>query len=503
MKNKGKTMKKIVSFIICFVLCLSMFTFITPAASNHISVTYQTYDDVEKSFLSNVTDTQDFAGIFDHAVDCVYANLSQGNITYKVHVKGGGWSSEVTNRSNYAGTKGKPIDGLMIKTDTGRTVKYRVHIMGGQWLPYVTGYNQYDASNGYAGSFGKTIDAIQIYVEDPATPEQQPGVIADGTYYISPKCAPNSVLDVVNGSSTGAIQLYTKADVPAQKFILKHLGNNYYTITCCTGKVLDGGGVYNAQGTKIIQYASNGTNAQKWLIKTSGDGNYFNICFGVNNSLCMDVINGSSANQTRIQLYKNVNVNAQKWRFIPVAESAMFPVTSRLNVTTIAYEYGPGGAQHSGKIAMDCTAASTTEYAVAPFTGTIVNVKDAYDCNAMWFQSDEEVLYADGTRGKMTVLFLHGRNRHELVVGKKYRQGEPLYQEGDVGSPGAYHFHIEVYRGEGSDWSHRGNVFPYDAFFVKNGTPVYNEGKMHSGNWLSGAPSGTLTDWTGKWKYKN
>lgn len=77
----------------------------------------------------------------------------------------------------------------MIKTDTGRTVKYRVHIMGGQWLPYVTGYNQSDASNGYAGSFGKTIDAIQIYVEDLPTPAQQTGVIADGTYYISPKCA--------------------------------------------------------------------------------------------------------------------------------------------------------------------------------------------------------------------------------------------------------------------------------------------------------------------------
>ncbi len=45
----------------------------------------------------------------------------------------------------------------MIKADTGRTVKYRVHIMGGQWLPYVTGYNQSDASNGYAGSFGKQL----------------------------------------------------------------------------------------------------------------------------------------------------------------------------------------------------------------------------------------------------------------------------------------------------------------------------------------------------------
>lgn len=498
-------MKKIFSFIICLVLCLSVFTFITPAASNHISVTYQTYDDYRGRFLPNVTDLQDYAGIFGHAVDCVYANLSQGNITYKVHVKGGNWLPEVTNRSDYAGIKGKPIDGLMIKTDTGRTVKYRVHILGGQWLSYVTGYNQYDSTNGYAGIYGKTIDAVQIYVEDSATPVQRPGVIADGTYYLSPKCAPNSVMDVVNGSSTGAIQLYSKANVLAQQFTLKHLGNSYYTITCCTGKVLDGGSSYNGQGTKIEQYPSNGSKGQKWLIKASGDGDYFNICSGANNSLCMDVINGWSANGTRIQLYQNVNVNAQKWRFIPVAESAMFPVSSQLNLTTIAYEYGPGGARHNSSNAMDCTADSKTEYALAPFTGKVVYVGN--DCNAVWFQSNDKVLYADGTFDYMTVIFMHGRNRSELVnaynSGKVYRQGDPLYQEGDVGSAGQYHFHIEVIRGKGNSWDYRGSVFAYNAFFVKNGTPVYNQGIMESRNWLSGAPGDALKDWTGKWKFKN
>lgn len=130
-----------------------------------ISVTYQVYDDVNKVFLSNVTDTQDYAGLFGHDIDCVYANLSQGNITYRVHYKGGSWLPQVTNRNDYAGIMGKPIDGLMMTTNTGKTIHYRVHLRrSNTWLSYVTGYNTNDSNNGYAGIIGQEIDAIQIYL---------------------------------------------------------------------------------------------------------------------------------------------------------------------------------------------------------------------------------------------------------------------------------------------------------------------------------------------------
>ncbi|MGY0374259.1 phage tail tip lysozyme [Clostridium sp. JNZ J1-5] len=131
-----------------------------------INVTYQTYDDVTRIWLPNVVNTTDYAGIYGHDVDCVYASLSSGNIYYKVHVKGGSWLAEVANRSDYAGIKGQPIDALMVKTDTGKTVHYRVHLRTtGTWLPYVTGYNSADGNNGYAGIFGQPIDAIQIYLD--------------------------------------------------------------------------------------------------------------------------------------------------------------------------------------------------------------------------------------------------------------------------------------------------------------------------------------------------
>ena len=131
-----------------------------------ISVTYQVWDDVNNKWLPNVKDLEDYAGIFGHDVCAIYASLSKGNITYKVHYKGGSWLPEVTNRTDYAGIFNKPIDGLMIKTDTGKTVHYAVHLRrSNKWLPFVTGYSEADGNNGYAGILGQEIDAIKIYID--------------------------------------------------------------------------------------------------------------------------------------------------------------------------------------------------------------------------------------------------------------------------------------------------------------------------------------------------
>ena len=113
--------------------------------------------------LPNVKNDSDYAGIFGHDVCAVFANLSIGNIIYKVHYKGGKWLPEVKNREDYAGLFNKPIDGLMMKTDTGTQIYYRVHLRcTNKWLPWVTGYSESDNNNGYAGIIGQEIDGIQI-----------------------------------------------------------------------------------------------------------------------------------------------------------------------------------------------------------------------------------------------------------------------------------------------------------------------------------------------------
>lgn len=131
-----------------------------------VSVTYQVWDNVRKKWLPNVKDLEDYAGIFSHDICALFANLSKGNIVYKVHYKGGAWLPEVTNRDDYAGLFSKVIDGLMMRTDTGKTIHYAVHLRSSnRWLPFVTGYNENDSDNGYAGILGQSIDAVKIYLD--------------------------------------------------------------------------------------------------------------------------------------------------------------------------------------------------------------------------------------------------------------------------------------------------------------------------------------------------
>ena len=138
---------------------------ITPTAEK-ISVIYQIWEDVGNQWLPEVTDLTDYAGLYGHDVCAVYARLTSGNIYYKVHYKGGKWLPEVKNREDYAGLYNKPIDGLMMRTDTGKTINNAVHLRrSNRWLPFVSGYDADDFDNGYAGIIGQEIDGIKVYIE--------------------------------------------------------------------------------------------------------------------------------------------------------------------------------------------------------------------------------------------------------------------------------------------------------------------------------------------------
>ena len=121
-----------------------------------VDVKYQTWDDVKNTWLPNVLNNSDYAGIYGHDVCAIYINLSQDNVYYRVHTKGGKWLPEVKGREDYAGIYNKPINAIAIKN-----AKYRVHIKNGDWLPVVDGYNTKDSKNGYAGN-GKEIDDLHI-----------------------------------------------------------------------------------------------------------------------------------------------------------------------------------------------------------------------------------------------------------------------------------------------------------------------------------------------------
>ena len=85
--------------------------------------------------------------------------------TYRVRTTEGRWLPEVKDLSDYAGLKGYAITDVAIKVSKG-SVKYRVHVKGGGWLGWIGKYDLEDAYYGYAGN-GKPIDAIQVYYYTP------------------------------------------------------------------------------------------------------------------------------------------------------------------------------------------------------------------------------------------------------------------------------------------------------------------------------------------------
>lgn len=138
--------------------------------SEKIDVIYQVYTNRWLPNIENYNNVNinGYAGLYGQAISGIRANLTKGNIYYKVHIKNDKWLGEIKNREkefgygdDYAGILGKPFDGLMVRVDVGK-VRYRVHIKNGKWLPWVDGYNENDFINGYAGIFGYEIDGVQL-----------------------------------------------------------------------------------------------------------------------------------------------------------------------------------------------------------------------------------------------------------------------------------------------------------------------------------------------------
>lgn len=122
----------------------------TPSTS---TITYQVYDNKKKYWLPNVkVNSNDYAGNFGNPIGGIYID----NLEYRTYdnVKKK-WLPWVEGRKDYAGNLGNSIGGIQIKNAT-----YRVHIKGGNWLDWVSKVD--DTNNGYAGIYGKEIDAIQI-----------------------------------------------------------------------------------------------------------------------------------------------------------------------------------------------------------------------------------------------------------------------------------------------------------------------------------------------------
>lgn len=139
---------------------------------------------------------------------------------------------------------------------------------------------------------------------------------------------------------------------------------------------------------------------------------------------------------------------------------------------------------HAGCYALDDAGSDGgIDFLIAPFTGTIKKIYTA-DANEVWLESNEKVLFADGTVDYATIMLCHDNDVSNLFVGKIIKQGERFYEEGTKGYATGNHVHFEIAKGkftgtgwhkdEAGYWSLNNGTNPVDCFMIDDSYTIIN-----------------------------
>ena len=143
-------------------------------------------------------------------------------------------------------------------------------------------------------------------------------IIEDGVYKIKTASNPQIGLDV-EGMSRGNganVQIWSESNIISrnQRFKITYKEDGYYEIIAQhSEKSLDVAGASQKNGANIQQYTSNGTNAQKWIIRKNTDETY--SIQSKANGLYIDVFGGRIQNGSNVQMYESNGSQAQKFVF--------------------------------------------------------------------------------------------------------------------------------------------------------------------------------------------
>lgn len=139
-----------------------------------------------------------------------------------------------------------------------------------------------------------------------------------GKYEIVTALNNTSLLDLpgigepVNGTK---VQLWSSN--AQQKWRFVDAGNGYYKILPdpSTTKVLDVLGGSNANGTQIQVWDDLNTDGQKWKISSVGSG-YYTLSPKCAPSSLLEILNTSTANGAKIQISKTTNNSNQRFKLV-------------------------------------------------------------------------------------------------------------------------------------------------------------------------------------------
>lgn len=168
----------------------------------------------------------------------------------------------------------------------GKLMSVKEAAEGSHWIPHVSSMGGLVLVNAVSGA---VIDltganaaagtAIQMYANNFTTAQAwrfiAASLIDDGYYVVVNQSSGNRVLDVAGGSSSAGarVQLYTANGTNAQKWYVRSLGNGAYSLTAfVSGKALDVPSANASNGASVQQWDWNGSGAQKWLLRLADGG---------------------------------------------------------------------------------------------------------------------------------------------------------------------------------------------------------------------------------------
>ena len=164
----------------------------------------------------------------------------------------------------------------------------------------------------------------QKFILEECSKEKGTQTIEEGTYKIIPQSNVQKSLEIIDGE----VKINDILNSESQKFEFKYDGNGYYKIFIQdTTKVLT---VDKEDTSKVYESEDKDLDTQKWIVKKQD--NVYNIVSKYSN-LYLDITNGSTANGTKLQIYRQNDTNSQNFLIInmePIIEEGTYKIYSIL-----------------------------------------------------------------------------------------------------------------------------------------------------------------------------
>lgn len=211
---------------------------------------------------------------------------------------------------------------------SGNSVTQKNRDASSEWkldFSHERGLTLTSAKNGGLLSLAKAAaNGVQTVLSSTATGKlagwvfSSTGIDMSGFWEIASALDSNKRLDVSGASKNdgGNVQIWESNGGLAQRWWIRSAGDGWYTLMPCNSALhLDIANGSGANGANVQQWSGNGSKAQRWRFSMGEKGMQIVSALGT----VLDVWGASSKNGTNVDAYESNGTAAQAWRFVAAA----------------------------------------------------------------------------------------------------------------------------------------------------------------------------------------